>query len=324
MQENRRALQISLVAEVCSAWRVLAADGDHLQLAHDTLASQRSSHELTRRTDALGGTSAKVPAQAQTTVDAARIEVARLSTQVALDRHALDLLAGAALDPALLPGPGATSSGAAADGAASLLVDVPAGLPSEPLQRRPDVLAAEHLLRAANADIGAARAALFPGISLTGSAGTQSRSLAGLFSAGGLTWGFVPQIDLPIFDSGRRQAKLQVSQAQQAIEVARYGAALQIAFREVADALSKRELLADRLAAQASLIDATARVHALSTTLFKNGASSYFEVLDAQRSLYAAQQDSITLRYADKINRIALYRALGGGWSERDVADPPR
>jgi multidrug efflux system outer membrane protein len=324
VQENRRALQISLVADVCSAWLVLAADRAHFQLARDTLASQQASHELTRRTHDLGGTSGLVLAQAQTTVDAARIEVARLSTQVTLDRHALDLLVGAALADALLPGPGTTGSAADADRAASLLVEVPAGLPSELLQRRPDVLAAEHLLRAANADIGAARAALFPSISLTGAAGTQSRSLAGLFSAGSLAWNFVPQIDLPIFDSGRRQANLHVSEAQQAIEVARYEAALQVAFREVADALGEREWLAERLAAQTSLTQATARVHALSTASFRNGAVSYLDVLDAQRSLYAAQQNSITLRLVEQINRIALYRALGGGWSDADAAVLPR
>lgn len=321
-EENRRSAQISLVAEVCGAWLTLAADTDRLQLARDTLTSQGASHDLTRRMHGLGGISGLVLAQSRTTVEAARLEVARLSTQVALDRHALEWLAGSPLDEALLPRPAPAGTAGPARTAASLQVDVPPGLHSALLQRRPDVLAAEHLLRAANADIGAARAAFFPSISLTGTAGTQSRSLSSLFSAGSLGWSFVPQVDLPIFDAGRRQANLQLSKAQQAIEVARYEGALQIAFREVADALAERDLLAERLSAQQSLTEAAARVHALSVASFRNGASSHLEVLDAQRSLYAVQQSTITLRLAEQVNRISLYRALGGGWSERDAADP--
>ena len=311
VEENRRSTQISLVAEIASAWLTLAADTDRLQLANDTLKSQQASYELTRRTRELGGASGVALAQAQTTVDAARVDVARFTSQVAQDRNALELLAGARLPDELLPGPVASVEGSSP---ASLLVDVPAGMPAEVLQRRPDVLAAERLLRAANADIGAARAAFFPSITLTASAGTQSLSLANLFGSGSGAWSFVPQINLPIFDAGRRRANLQLSEAQQSIEVANYEKTLQVAFREVADALAQRGTLAEQLAAQQSLTEATQRSYTLSDALFKNGASSYLDVLDAQRSLYAARQTSITLRLSEQANRITLYRVLGGGW----------
>lgn len=312
VEENRRSTQISLVAEIAGAWLTLAADTDRLQLARETLKSQQDSYELTRRRRELGGASGVALAQAQTTVDSARVDVARFTSQVAQDRNALELLAGGPLPDELLPAPLAAVEG---DSPASLLVDVPAGLPAEVLQRRPDVLAAERLLRAANADIGAARAAFFPSITLTASAGTQSRSLPDLFGGGSGAWSFMPQINLPIFDAGRRRADLQMTEAQQAIEVAHYEKTLQVAFREVADALAERGTLAERLAAQQSLTEATRRSYTLSDALFKNGASSYLDVLDAQRSLYAARQTSITLRLSEQANRITLYKVLGGGWS---------
>lgn len=323
VEENRQSTQISLVAEVATAWLTLAADNERLQLARDTLSSQQASYELTRRTKELGGTSGLALAQAQTTVDAARVDVARFSSLVVQDRNALELLVGAPLPDDLLPAP-ATSRTLAVNAQnpapvepapppASLLVDVPAGLPADVLQQRPDVRAAERLLRAANANIGAARAALFPSISLTASAGTQSRSLGDLFSSGSGVWSFSPQINLPIFDGGRRRADVQVTQAQQAIEVANYEKTLQIAFREVADALAARGTLAEQLAAQQSLTDATTRAFALSTALFKNGASSYLDVLDAQRAMYVAMQNLISLRLIEQGNRVALYRVLGGG-----------
>jgi outer membrane protein, multidrug efflux system len=306
-QENRRSSQISLVAEVASAWLTLAADAQRLQLARETLQSQQASYELTRQARALGGSSELTLVQAQTTVDAARVDVASYSSQLVQDRNALELLVGARLAPALLPGGDINAT------SASQLVEVPAGLPSETLQRRPDVRAAEYQLRAAEADIGVARAALYPSITLTASAGTQSSSLSGLFESGTRLWSFAPKLDLPIFDAGQRRANVQVSEADQAIAVANYEKALQTAFREVADALAVRATLAEQLAAQQSLTEATARGYALSDALYKNGASSFLEVLDAQRSLYSAQQSLITLRLNEQLNRIALYRVLGGG-----------
>jgi multidrug efflux system outer membrane protein len=308
VEENRRAVQISLVAELAQAWLSLAADQARLQLAQDTLASRQASYDLTRRSQALGGSSGLVVLQARTTVDAARGEVARYSAQVALDRNALELLVGQPLAAAWLPAAGDA-------GQASLLPALPAGLPSEVLQRRPDLRAAEQTLRAANADIGAARAALYPRISLTAAAGTQSSSLAGLFGTGSGAWSLAPRISLPIFDGGAARAGVRLSEAQQAIAVAQYEKTLQTAFREVADALAVRGTLGAQLAAQQSLTDASARALALSEAVFRNGASSYLEVLDAQRTLYAAQQSLITLRLAEQGNRVTLYRVLGGGWS---------
>ncbi len=309
VEENRHAAQISLVAELAQAWLTLAADQARLQLAQDTLASQQASYDLTRRSQALGGASGLTVLQTQTTVDAARGEVARYRAQLALDQNALELLLGQPLEAAWLPVAGGAVQ-------ASLLPALPAGLPSELLQRRPDVRAAEQTLRAANADIGAARAALYPRIQLTAAAGTQSSSLAGLFGAGSAAWSIAPRISLPIFDGGAARANVQLSEAQQAITVAQYEKTLQTAFREVADALAVRGNLGEQLAAQQSLAEASTRALSLSEAVFRNGASSYLEVLDAQRALYAAQQALITLRVAEQANRVTLYRVLGGGWSD--------
>lgn len=307
VEENQRAAHIAIVAEVSVAWLTLAADQQRLQLSQDTLRSQQASHDLTKQAHALGGVSGLALARSQATVESARVDVARYTSQATRDRNALELLAGGPVAVELLPLAQAT----AAD--ATVLVAVPAGLPSDVLQRRPDVAAAEHALRAANADIGVARAAMFPSISLTASAGTQSRSLSNLFGSGTGVWGFSPQVDLPIFDLGRRRAAVAVSQAERDIAVATYDKAVQAAFRDVADALAERGTLAERMAAQQALTEATERAFALSQALYQRGATSYLELLDAQRSLYAARQDSITLRLLEQTNRVALYRALGGG-----------
>jgi multidrug efflux system outer membrane protein len=307
VQENRRSAQISLIAETSTAWLTMAADAERLRLARETLRSQRASYDLTRQARQLGGASELTLTEAQTTVDAARVDVARYMALVAQDRNLLELLAGGRLDDALLP------ADKPPDGNASRLVDVPPGLPSDVLQHRPDVRAAEHALRAAEADIGAARAAFYPSITLTAGAGVQSASLSALFDGGTRAWSFLPQIDLPIFDAGRRRANLQVSEADRQIALAQYEKTLQAAFREVADALATRATLSEQLAAQQSLTDATGRRYDLSDVLYKNGASSYLDVLDAQRSLYTARQNLIGLRLTEQLNRVALYRALGGG-----------
>lgn len=199
----------------------------------------------------------------------------------------------------------------------------PAGLSSSVLQQRPDVRAAEHALRASNADIGAARAAFFPRIALTASAGTASSTLSGLFASGSKAWSFAPSISVPIFDGGANRANLQVAQAQQKIQIATYEKAVQTAFREVADALAERRTLAERLDAQRSLRAATARSFELSQSLFKSGAANYLDVLDAQRSDYAAQQTLIGLQLTEQTNRLAIYKALGGGWSEASGTQQP-
>lgn len=311
-QDTRRSVQISLVAQVANAWLQLAANQQRLQLARDTLASQQKSYDLIRRSHELGASSGLALAQAQTTVDTARGDAAALESQVQQDRNGLRLLVGASLPPELLPQP-KQELGAAP---VARLVEPPAGLPSSILRQRPDVLAAEHALRASHADIGAARAAFYPRIALTGSAGTASASLSGLFEGGSGAWSFMPAIHLPIFDGGANRANLRVAQVQRDIQLAGYEKTLQTAFREVADALALRHTLAQRLDAQQSLARSTSRSFELSQALFNSGGGNgYLEVLDAQRSLYAAQQSLIGLQLEEQVNRLELFKALGGGWT---------
>ncbi len=308
LEETRRSTQISLLAEVANAWLTLAADRDLLKLAEDTLTSQQSSYELQQRSHALGNTSGLTLAQAQTTVESARVDVAAYQSQVQQDLNALNLLAGSQLAEELLPG-GLSENSAE-------LLDIPAGLPSSLLQQRPDVLAAEHGLKSANADIGAARAAFFPSISLTASAGSSSAALSGLFKGGSGAWNFAPSISLPIFDAGSNRANLQAAESERDIQLATYEKTLQSAFREVADVLAERGTLRQRMDAQRALTEATARSQRLADALYRNGASSYLDALDAQRELYAAQQNLISLQLTEQSNRIALYRVLGGGIAE--------
>ncbi len=334
--ENRRSVQLSLVAEVANAWLTLDADGRRLQLAQDTLRSRQKSYELTQRSYELGAASGLTLAQTQTTVDTARADVAAFTSQVARDRNALALLAGAPVPAALLPdlpdvstlAPGTAATPAApalatpalAAPAATLLA-VPADLPSSVLLNRPDVRAAEFTLRGAYASIGAARAAFFPSITLTASAGTASNALSGLFDGGNGTWSFAPQIRLPIFDAGRNRANLQIAETARDTALAQYDKAVQTAFREVADALAERATLAERLQAQQSLQAATLKALQLSEARYRLGADSYLPVLDAQRALYSAQQTLIGLALAEQANRITLYKVLGGRWIDTTPGD---
>jgi len=306
LTETKRSTQISLVAEVGTAWLTLAADNERLQLAEDTLASQQATYELTQRSHALGGSAALAVAQAQTTVESARVDVAEYQSQILQDRNALRLLVGSDIPDALLPGSRLQPSAA--------LVQVPAQLPSSLLQRRPDVLAAEHSLKSANIDIGAARAAFFPSISLTANAGSASSALSGLFKAGSGAWTFAPSISVPIFDAGSNRATLDAAKVEKEIQVQTYQQTLQTAFKEVADALAVRSTLDQRLAAQQALTDASQKSFELSDALYRGGSQSYLEALDAQRSLYSAEQDLITLRLAEQSNRVTLYKVMGGGW----------
>lgn len=304
--DNQRSIQLSLVAEVTNAWLALAADQARLALAQETLRSREASYALTEQSHRLGATSGLVLAQNQTTVESARADAAAYISQIARDHNALQLLVGSSVPPQLLPG-------AEHNAATLLLLAVPAQIPSSVLLARPDVMAAERSLQATYANIGAARAAFFPSISLTASLGTASNELSGLFSGGNATWSFLPQIRLPIFDGGRNQANLDVAEANQRVALAQYEKVIQTAFREAADALAERATLADRIAAQSALLTATQRVYALSDARFKAGADNYLTVLDAQRSLYAAQQALLSLRLAEQVNRITLYKVLGGG-----------
>jgi multidrug efflux system outer membrane protein len=305
LEETRRSTQLSLIAEVANAWLTLATDTALLELANDTLASQQSSYDLQQRSHTLGIASGLALAQAQTTVESARVDVAAYQSQVQQDRNALNLLVGATVADDLLP---TTLEQNNAE-----LLEIPAGLPSSLLQQRPDVLAAEHNLKSANADIGAARAAFFPSITLTAAAGTSSADLSGLFKSGSGAWSFAPSISLPIFNAGSNQANLDAAKSEHAIQLANYEKSLQTAFREVADALAVRSTLQQRLDAQQALTDATAKSQQLADALYRNGASSYLDALDAQRELYAARQNLISLQLTEQSNRITLYKTLGGG-----------
>jgi NodT family efflux transporter outer membrane factor (OMF) lipoprotein len=316
--ENRRSVQLSLVAEVSNAWLTLSADRQRLQLAQETLTSREASYALTQRIHTLGATSGLVLAQSQTTVDSARLDVASFTSLVARDRNALNALVGSSVPADLLPtnarlGLGQPLAVGGNKPEAAVLLAVPAELSSQVLLQRPDVAAAKFSLRGTYASIGAARAAFFPSISLTASVGTGSTALSGLFESGNGSWSFIPQIRLPIFDAGRNRSNLQVAQADRDLALAQYEKVVQTAFREVADAFADRATLAQRLAAQTSLLEAAQRTFTLSDARFKAGIDDYLTVLDAQRSLYTAQQSLIGLQLAEQANRISLYKALGGG-----------
>ena len=304
--EAQRSTQISLVSEVASAYLTLAADKQRLQLAQETLTSQGASFNLTRRSYELGVSSALDLSQAQTSVDTARADIATYTTQVAQDENALTLLVGAPVPAELMPEP--------AQGEVSAYTDLPAGLPSDVLQRRPDVLEAERNLRAANANIGAARAALFPSVSLTADAGVASSALSTLFKAGSGAWAFIPNISVPIFNSGSLRSQVKVAEVDRDIAVANYEKAIQSAFKEVADALAQRRTIDDQVAARQSLVDANEKSYRLSTARYRTGVDSYLVALDSQRSLYSAQQNLITAQLARRTNLVTLYKVLGGGW----------
>lgn len=300
-EQARRSLQISLVAEVAGAYLNLAAHRELLRLAQETLESQASTYELIQRRFELGDSSDLDVRQAQTRVDAARVDIAKYTGLTALYENALNLLAGTTVPAELLPCE------------LTALNDIRAGLPSEVLQRRPDILQAENQLKAANANIGAARAAFFPSIILTGNYGTMDDQLAGLFKGGSAVWGFTPQITLPIFTAGKNMANLDTAKAERDICLAQYEKAIQTAFREVADALALRGTLLEQLEAQESLEEAAAASYWLSDARYRNGIEGYLTVLDSQRSLYGARQGLIAIRLARLANLVTLYKVLGGG-----------
>ncbi len=303
--EARRAAHISLVAAVADAYYALAADRERLHLARDTLASEQSALGLIRRTVEVGSSSAIALAQAQTAVESARADVGAYATAVAKDEAALEFLVGA---PPPAPVPRLASVRAPAN--------VPPGLSSEVLLRRPDILQAERVLVGANANIGAARAAFFPSVTLTTNVGATAPGLGRLFSSATGLWAFAPQVNIPIFDGGRLRAGLDAATAERDIAVAAYERAIQAGFREVADALADRATVGARISAQEGLVAAAGRSHALATARFNDGVDSYLAVLDAQRLLYAARQGLIGVRLQRMTNMVALYKALGGGWRE--------
>ena len=302
-EQARASAQITLVSAVANTWLTLAADRENLKLAQSTLETQQATYEMIRRRAEVGASSDLDLRQAQTRVDAARVDIARYTGQVALDENALTLLVGSPVPPGLLP---------VELGEVVALKDFTPGLSSEVLQHRPDILAAESQLRAAHANIGAARAALFPRITLTTSIGTTSDQLSGLFTSGSGTWAFVPQIVVPIFDA-RSWVAYDVTKVDREIALAQYEKAIQTGFREVADALAQRGTLGDQMEAQQSLVEASADGYRLSDARYTRGIDSYLRVLDAQRSLYGAQQGLIAIRLARLTNLVTLYKVLGGG-----------
>jgi multidrug efflux system outer membrane protein len=313
-EETRRSTHISLVAEVAAAYLTLASDQERLGLARETLRAQGDSYQLTRRRAEVGVATELAVRQAQTSVETARGDVATYTAQVAQDLNALALLLGTGVPQRCVP------DGLAADVTATVFGGrdaLPVGLPSSVLQRRPDVLAAERQLQAASANIGAARAAFYPRIALTASAGTSSTQLDQLFKDGHGVWSFVPQVSLPIFDGGSNRANLAGARADRDIALAQYEQSIQTAFREVADALAVRATIDERLSAQQALVEASAASLRLSQARFDRGVDSYLDVLDAQRTLYAAQQNLIAVRLNRASNLVTLYKVLGGGWREQ-------
>lgn len=307
--EGARAARITVVAAVAAAWLTLGADSATQRLNVATLALDAQSLALNLRMHELGAIPALPVAQARSAWESARGAVAAGRATLQQDRDALTRLVGAEVPEPWLP-----LAAPAADAAA--LMDVPDGLPARVLQQRPDVLAAEHQLQAAQLEIGVARAAYFPTITLTASAGRASAGLAGLFKAGTGAWSVGPSISLPLLDGGALHAGLDSARTQRDIALASYEKALQAAFAEVADALAVRGTLAERLQAQAAQVQASESALRDADALYRHGASSYLPVLDAQRSLHAAQQADIALALLEQQNRIALYQALGGGWKE--------
>jgi multidrug efflux system outer membrane protein len=305
-EEARRSVHIALVASIANAWLAVLADEALLQLARETLASREASAALVRVRVAGGVAPESELAQAQVLLETARVALAQLTRSRALDENALALLVGSPLPEGLL--------GKAANRARPVFAEVPAGLPSDLLIRRPDVRGAEQSLIAANANIGAARAAFFPRIALTGTVGLASGELSGLVSSGARAWTLIPALSLPIFDGGRNQANLDSSLANREIAVAQYEKTIQIAFREVADSLTGAATLDDQLNALKAQVQAEESRLRLSDLRHRAGVSSSLEVLDAQRSLFAARQLLIQTGFAALQNQVTLYKTLGGGW----------
>ncbi|MBC5762986.1 efflux transporter outer membrane subunit [Ramlibacter albus] len=304
-EEGRKAVQVSLVASVATTWLSLAADDELLELTRRTLATREDSLRLTRLRFENGVASEIDYRLAQSLAETARATLAQLQRQRANDLNLLGLLLGEPVPPEFQTG--ATTQ-------AVRLPDLPAGTPSDVLVQRPDVRQAEQQLVAANANIGAARAAFFPRITLTAGIGTASSDLSGLFGGGSWGWTAAPSLLQPIFDAGRNRAGLAAALAGRDIALAQYERAIQSAFREVADALAARTTWSDQLQAQSGVVAAEEARTRLARLRYEAGAASYLDLLDAQRSLFTAEQLLVQTRLARLQNQIQLYRALGGGW----------
>jgi len=317
-EEGRKTTQISLIASVANTWLSLLADEELLAVTEQTLATREESFKLSQLRFDNGITSELDLRQAESLAEAARISRAQLQRQRAQAENLLTLLVGQPLSGELasaLPGGQALTD-------APLMVDVPAGLPSDLLTKRPDIRQAEQQLLAANANIGAARAAFFPRISLTASAGSVSTHLSGLFESGTYGWTLAPQLFWPLFDAGRNRAGLDSANVSRDIAVAQYEKTIQTAFREVADALAGRGTLGEQLRAQQAQANAEGVRFKLSDLRYQNGIANQLDLLDAQRSVFSARQAVVQTRLLQLQNQVTLYKTLGGGWKEPAATTP--
>ena len=306
IEDDAKTAQISLIAELGGIYLQLIADRELLDITRATYKNRKGQYELVRNKFNSGVASQLEVSQAQSIMEEARSNVARYETRVGQDENYIALLIGGPL-PQGLPDVRRLSK-------VQMLADVPEGLPSSLLERRPDIQASEHRLKGANANIGAARANFFPTVALTGAFGTMSSDTADLFKGGAEFWQFLPQVTLPIFDTGRNIARLEVSEAEKQIAVADYERTIQNAFREVMDCLVQRANIGEQMNAETALLKSTTTAFDLASARYDVGVDSYLNVLDAQRSLYSAQQSYISTKLLRETNAIQLYKALGGGW----------
>ncbi|WP_035820953.1 efflux transporter outer membrane subunit, partial [Cupriavidus metallidurans] len=317
-EEAHRAAYISLVSEVAKAYLAERAFAEQYDLARDTYKARQSTYELAQKRFSAGATSALDLRDNESLVAQARVAAAQLARQRAQAQNALEVLVGKPIaEIPNLPAPMRLSD-------EHIISDIPEGLPSELLTQRPDIRQAEQQLLSANANIGAARAAFFPRITMTANAGTISTSFTNLFDSGAHVWSFAPQLVLPIFDYGRNMSNLDLSNVRKNIQIANYEKTIQTAFSEVADALVARGTLEDQVAGQEQQRDAEAARYELARMRFRSGVASYLDELDAQRQLFSAEQDLVAARQLRLVNSIDLYRALGGGLVEKGpVAQQP-
>ena len=308
-EATQRSTQLSLIANVASAYMTLLADQDLLRLAEQTAKSYEQSYQLIDQRYQAGISSSLDLSQSRSNLESVKSSLAQYRRQVMLDKNALQLLLGTSIPDGLSTG--------LPDQDLTLLTPLAADMPSSLLTRRPDIQAAEHTLKAANANIGAARAAFFPTVSLTANAGSMSTSLSKLFDGGSGTWLFQPNISLPIFDWGSREAELDVTKIQKKIEIANYESAIQTAFKEVSDGLVSQDGYRQQLEAQQALVNANKTYYQLAQDRYEKGVDSYLTLLDAQRSLFSAEQTLVNTRLALLNNRVTLFKALGGGWVQK-------
>ena len=310
MEETHRSARISLVAEVARAYLTWLADRELLAITEDTRRIEEESFLLIEQRAREGIATQLDLAQARTSLETARANLALYQRLVAQEANSLAVLVGTTLPPSLL-------QAAPPWRAQTLVASPPSRLPSKILRQRPDIMAAEHGLQGAYADIGAARAAFFPTISLTATAGAISGDLSNLFDGHSGSWLFKPTVNLPIFTAGKLQAQLDTAEIRKDIFVVRYEKAIQTAFREVADALVASQTYEQQVQAQKANLAANQDYHTLARDRYRQGVDSFLTLLDAQRSLYSARQRYLTVQLAQSVNQVNLYKALGGGWKER-------